>query len=43
MYKIELEKFDSIKQLGSDVNKDTAIEQEVKGRIAAGNKVFYAI
>ena len=42
MNKIELEKFDSFKQLGSVVNKDTVIEQQVKGRIAARNKVFYA-
>ena len=42
MYNIELEKFDYFKELGSDVNKDTAIEQQVKRRIVAGNKVFYA-
>ena len=42
VHNIELEQFDSFKYLDSVVNQDTAIEQEVKGRKAAGNKVFYA-
>ena len=42
VHNIELGHFDSFKQLGSVVNKDTAIEQQETGRIAAGSKVFYA-
>jgi hypothetical protein len=42
VHNIELEQSDSFTQLGSIVNKDTAIDQKATGRKAAGNKVFYA-
>jgi hypothetical protein len=42
LHNTEPENFDSFKYLGSFVYKDSAVEQRVKGRIAAGNKVFCA-
>jgi hypothetical protein len=42
VHNIELEQFESFNYLDSIVNKDTAIEQQVKGRKAAGNTIFYA-
>ena len=43
-YKIDttdLEQVDSFNYVGSAVNKGHKIEEEIKQRIAAGNKVFY--
>lgn len=39
---IELEQFDSFKYLGSVVQNKNTIEEEIKERTAAGNKVLYA-
>jgi hypothetical protein len=38
----ELEQVDSLKHLGSVVNNDNAIKEEIKEKTAVGNKVFYA-
>ena len=38
----QLEQVDSFKYLGSIVNNDNTGEEEIKERIAAGNKVLYA-
>jgi hypothetical protein len=43
VHNIELEQFDSCKQLGSVVNKDTTIEQQETGRIESGIKYFMQI
>ena len=37
----DLEQVDSLKYVGSVVNRGLKIEEEIKQRIAAGNKVFY--
>jgi hypothetical protein len=37
-----LEQVKSFKYLGSGVNGNNSIEEEIKGRISLGNKAFYA-
>jgi hypothetical protein len=37
-----LEQLKSYKYLGSIVNGDNSTEEEIKGRIALGNKAYYA-
>jgi hypothetical protein len=37
-----LKQIDSLKYLGSVVNKDNAIKEDIKERTTVGNKVFYA-
>ena len=37
-----LEQVKSFKYLGSTVNGNNSIEEEIKGRISLGNKAFYA-
>jgi len=37
-----LEQVKSFKYLGSIVNRNNSIEEEIKGRISLGNKAFYA-
>ena len=41
IYNIELEQAYSFKYLCSAVNNDSTIEDEIKERMAAGNKVFH--
>jgi len=38
----QLEQVDTFKYLGSIVNNENTIEEKIKERIAAGNKVLYA-
>jgi hypothetical protein len=38
---MQFEQVDSFKYLGSIVNKNNTIEEEIKQRIMAGNKAFY--
>ena len=38
----ELEQVKSFKQLGSIVNTDNTMEEEIKERMALGNKVYFA-
>ena len=38
---IELEQVNSFKCVGSVLNKDYRVEEEIQERIAVGNKVFY--
>jgi hypothetical protein len=39
---MSFESVQSFKYLGSDVNQNNTIEEEIKERIIAGNKAFYA-
>jgi hypothetical protein len=39
---MQLEQVESFKYLGSIVNKNNTIEEQIKERIMAGNKAFYA-
>jgi hypothetical protein len=39
---ISFESVQSFKYLGSVINQDNTIEEEIKERIIAGNKAFYA-
>jgi hypothetical protein len=39
---IHLEQVKSFRYLGSIVNRNNSIEEEIKGRISVGNKAFYA-
>jgi hypothetical protein len=39
---IKLEQVDSFKYLGSVINNENTIEEEIKERIAAGDRVLYA-
>ena len=39
---LSVQGFRSFKYLGSAVNQNNTIEEEIKGRIIAGNRAFYA-
>jgi hypothetical protein len=39
---MSIESAQSFKYLGSNVNRNNTIEEEIKERIIAGNKAFYA-
>jgi hypothetical protein len=39
---MQFEKTEAVKYLGSIVNEDNSIEQEIQERIAAGNRAYFA-
>jgi hypothetical protein len=39
---MSFESVQSFKYLGSTVNQNNTIEEDIKGRLIAGNKVYYA-